>query len=87
MEPDHDSWRGWQFVGRHLVTPDRDRITAEVLAHLVHMHRIRLHFESVGLQAQATRAREKRHQEAQQAVKVVVVDLGAWKASHGLGAA
>jgi hypothetical protein len=90
MEPDHTSWAGWRFVGRHLVTPDRDRVNAETLAHLIHMWRIRAHFENGGLKSQAARARakrEKRLQGAPQAVKVVVVDLGAWKARHGLGAA
>lgn len=87
----HPDWRGWHFAGRHLVTPHRDRVTAETLAHLVHMHRVRLHFESgAGLATQAARARakrEKRLQGAQVAVKVIVVDLGAWKTRHGLGCA
>ena len=82
---DHPDWHGWHIVGRHLITPQRDKITPDVLAHLITMHKVRLHFESVaGLNAQAARSRRKRLQGAQQAVRVVVVDLGAWKAAHGL---
>lgn len=87
MDLPNEHWSGWRIAGRHLVTPGRNRISVEILEHLVHMHQIRLHFERTGLQAQAHAAKQRRIQRAQQAVRVVVVDLGAWKARHGLGAA
>lgn len=88
MAPDLPEWHGWYFVGQHLVTPTREKVSAHVLAHLITMHRIRVHFESVeGLHSQATRAKRKRHQGAQQTVRVIVVELGAWRSKHGLGCA
>lgn len=87
MEPDHSSWQRWYFKGRHLVTPAGDKISAEILEHLVTMHQVRLHFESVGLQAQATAARSRATKRRQQLVRVLVVDLDTWKRQRGLGAA
>lgn len=89
--PTDIEWSGWYFNGRHLVSPHRDYLSPSLLNHLVMMHRLRVHWESGdGLRAQASRARAKRQkrlQGAQVAVKVVVVDLGAWRARHGLSVA
>lgn len=86
----HGHWAGWRIAGNTLVTPDRDRVSSDELAHLIHMARIRAHFENGGLGSQARRARakrEKRLQGAQQTVRVVVVSLSAWKDRHGLSVA
>ena len=79
-------WRGWRVAGRCLVTPHRDRVSVDVLEHLVHMHAIRCHFERVGLAAQAAAARSRSVAREKRLVRVVVVDLAAWRAAHGLGA-
>lgn len=86
MELHHHSWSGWQASGRYLITPQRQKVTAEVLAHLIGMHETRLHFERVGLQAQARAARARQEKRAHQVVKVIVVSLADWKARHLPGA-
>lgn len=84
---DHEDWRGWRFAGRCLITPHRDRVSADVLAHLIHMHSIRCHYEREGLAAQARAVRARSAEKRQQLVRVVVVQLDDWKRSRGLGVA
>lgn len=87
MDLGNDHWQGWLVAGKHLVTPTRQRITAAELAHLVTMHRIRIHFETIGLQAQAKAARSRSAKRREQLVRVVVVDLDTWRRERGLGVA
>lgn len=84
---DHPSWHGWRFSGPHLVTPARERVSAELLAHLVHMHSLRRHHEERGLAYQAKRARARRAARRQQLVRVLVVNLEDWRGQHDGGAA
>lgn len=83
----HPDWMGWRVAGPELITPGRLRVHARTLEHLVHMHHTRLHFERVGLAAQARAAKEKRSARGQQLVRVVVVDLAQWRHRHGQGSA
>ena len=84
---EHPAWTGWRFRGDQLVTPGRQAVSARVLEHLVHMHHIRLHFERVGLQAQARAAEEKRSsRRGAGLVRVVVVSLADYRQGRGYSA-
>lgn len=87
VDPSNPNWHGWYLAGRHLVSPAGVKVTAEILEHLVAMHQVRLHFERVGLQAQAAAARSRGAKRRQQLVTIVVVDLATWREERGLGAA
>jgi len=83
----HPDWSGWRFDGPELVTPSRQRVNARVLEHLIAMHHTRLHFERVGLAAQARAAKEKRSaRRGRELVRVVVVDLARWRQDRGYSA-
>jgi len=83
----HPDWSGWRVAGHELVTPGRQRVNARVLEHLIAMHYTRLHFERVGLAAQARAAKEKRSAgRGRQFVRVVVIDLARWRQERGYSA-
>lgn len=86
MEFPDDHWQGWRIAGPELVTPGRQRVSARVLEHLIAMHHTRLHFERVGLGAQARAAKEKRSARRQQLVRVVVVNLADYQRGRGYSA-
>lgn len=79
---DHEEWIGWMFAGKHLVSPQRQRVTASVLEQLIGMHHARMHFETVGLKAQADAAKQRRRKRVRQVVKVLVIDLDDWRDGH-----
>ena len=72
----HPDWTGWRITGPDIITPGRQRVSARVLEHLIAMHHTRLHFERVGLAAQARAAKEKRSaRRGRELVRVVVVGV------------
>lgn len=72
------AWAGWSFSanGRHLVSPERDRITPERLRGL--LWRDAMELRRAGLRSRSEA--EKRVLRGR--VKVVVVDLADWHAKH-----
>lgn len=72
------SWAGWSFSanGRHLVSPDRDRITPERLAGLLWRNSMEL--RRAGLRSR----REAEKLVRRGTVKVVIVDLADWHLRH-----
>ena len=72
------AWAGWSFSanGRHLVSPDRDRITPERLAGL--LWRDAMELRRAGLRSR----REAEKPVLRGRVKVVVVELADWHARH-----
>lgn len=76
---EHPAWEGWRFAGREIVSPDRLRVPADVLRHLIHMHHVRLHHERVGLAAMARSAKEKRSAGRQVPTSPKIVPLAAWR--------
>lgn len=72
------SWSGWHFSanGRHLISPERDRITPERLAGLLWRNAMEL--RRAGLKSR----REAEKPVLRGRVKVVVVDLADWHAKH-----
>lgn len=72
------TWVGWSFSanGRHLVSPDRDRITPERLAGI--LWRDAMELRRAGLRSR----REAEKPVLRGRVKVVVVDLADWHARH-----
>lgn len=72
------AWAGWSFSanGKHLVSPDRDRITPERLAGI-------LWRDSMELRRAGLRSRREAEREIRRGpVKVVVVDFADWHARH-----
>lgn len=71
-------WTGWHFSdsGRHLISPDRQRITPERMAGI--LWRDAMELRRAGFASR--RAAEKRV--SQGCVKVVVVNLADWQAKH-----
>lgn len=71
-------WTGWHFSdnGRHLISPDRDRITPERLAGI--LWRDSMELRRAGLRSR----REAEKPVLQGRVKVVVVDLADWHARN-----
>lgn len=45
----HGPWLGWRIAGRYLITTDRERVPVHVLAQLIHMWMIRVHFDRQGV--------------------------------------
>lgn len=76
---EHPAWTGWRFAGREIVSPDRLRVSADVLRHLIHMHHIRLHHERVGLAARARAAKEKRSPGGHVATPPRIIPLATWR--------
>lgn len=72
------SWAGWSFSanGRHLVSPDRDRITPERLTGL--LWRDAMELRLAGLRSR----REAERPSKRGPVKVVIVELADWHATH-----
>jgi len=72
------AWAGWSFSanGRHLVSPDRDRITPERLAGI--LWRDSMELRRAGLHSR----REAEKPVRRGPVKVVVVDLADWHARN-----
>lgn len=72
------AWAGWHFSanGRHLVSPERDRITPERLAGI--LWRDAMELRRAGLKSR--REAEKRVRRGP--VKVVIVDLADWHARN-----
>ena len=74
--PSH--WNGWHFSasGRHLISPERDRITPERLAGL-------LWRDSMELRRAGLRSRREAEKPVRRGpVKVVIVDLADWHARN-----
>lgn len=73
-----DAWAGWGFSanGRHLMSPERHRITPERLAGL--LWRDAMELRRAGLKSR----REAEKRVLQGRVKVVVVDLADWHARN-----
>lgn len=71
-------WAGWAFSanGKHLLSPERDRITPERLAGL--LWRDAMELRRAGLRSR----REAEKPVLQGRVKVVVVDLADWHARN-----
>lgn len=71
-------WSGWSFSasGRHLLSPDRHRITPERLAGI--LWRDAMELRRAGLKSR----REAEKRVLQGKVKVVVVDLADWHARN-----
>ncbi|MCH2091610.1 MAG: hypothetical protein MK141_08565 [Pseudoxanthomonas sp.] len=72
------AWAGWSFSanGRHLISPERDRITPERLAGI-------LWRDSMELRRAGLRSRREAEKPVRRGpVKVVVVDLADWHARH-----
>jgi len=72
------AWAGWSFSanGKHLVSPDRDRITPERLAGI--MWRDSMELRRAGLRSR----REAETKARRGPVKVVIVELADWHAQH-----
>lgn len=72
------AWAGWSFSanGKHLVSPDRDRITPERLAGI--LWRDTMELRRAGLRSR----REAEKPVRRGTVKVVIVDLADWHARH-----
>lgn len=73
------AWAGWSFSanGKHLVSPDRDRITPERLAGI-------LWRDTMELRRACLRSRREAEKAVRRGpVKVVVVDLADWHARNG----
>lgn len=66
------NWCGWRLRGRHLVSPDGERITQERLSGLLWRDGMELRLAGYASRRAAEKARCKR-----QPVKVVIVELGA----------
>ena len=64
------AWHGWRLRGRHLVSPDGERITAERLSGLLWRDQLELRRAGYASRRRAEAARCDR-----QRVKVVVVEL------------
>jgi hypothetical protein len=73
----HGPWRGWRLAGRHLVSPDGDRITPE---------RMRGILARLELEARRDRARARAAARRSAPVKVVIVDLADYR-HQGVAAA
>lgn len=73
-----DAWAGWYFSdsGRHLISPERHRITPERLQGI--LWRDSMELRRAGLRSR----REAEKQVLRGRVKVVVVDLADWHAKH-----
>ena len=73
-----EQWSGWSFSGsgRHLVSPDRQKITPERLAGL--LWRDAMELRRAGLRSR----REAEKPVRRGPVKVVVVDLADWHARN-----
>ncbi|MFT3668357.1 MAG: hypothetical protein QM795_07195 [Pseudoxanthomonas sp.] len=72
------AWAGWSFSanGKHLVSPDRDRITPERLAGI--LWRDSMELRRAGLRSRREAEKNIRHVP----VKVVVVDFADWHERH-----
>jgi hypothetical protein len=73
-------WRGWKLRGRHLVSPDGDRLSPERLAGLVWRDSMELRLAGFTSRRKAERAKQG------PTVRVVVVDLHEYR-ERGLAAA
>lgn len=81
--PDHDfteDWYGWRLRGRHLVSPDGERLTQERLSGLLWRDGMELRLAGYASRRAAEKARSKR-----QMIKVVIVELGTLR-HHGTSA-
>jgi hypothetical protein len=65
-----DDWQGWRLRGRHLVSPDGERITTERLLGLLWRDQLELRRAGYASRRRAEAARRDR-----QPVKVVIVEL------------
>lgn len=74
----HGPWRGWRMAGLHLVAPDGTRLSPERLKGLA----FRAAAEERLATARARNASRKAKSGRRELVKVVVVDLGDWRARH-----
>lgn len=72
------AWSGWSFSanGKHLVSPDRDRITPERLAGI--LWRDTMELRRAGLRSR----REAEKKIRRGPVKVVIVDIADWHARN-----
>lgn len=75
-----DDWTGWRLRGRHLVSPDGERITQERLSGLLWRDQLELRRAGYASRRRAEAARCNR-----QRVKVVVVELSQLRL-HGVAA-
>lgn len=76
-------WYGWRLKGRHLVSPDGDRLTPERLRGLIYRD-----LQELRLAGFASRRKAEAGQRAAKygpRIKVVIVDLADYRA-HGLAA-
>ena len=69
-----DDWRGWRVRGRHLISPDGERITPERLNGLLWRDQLELRRAGYASRRRAEAARRDR-----QPVKVVIVELAAFR--------
>lgn len=75
-----DEWYGWRLRGRHLVSPDGERITRERLDGLLWRDAMELRLAGYASRRKAEQGRAKR-----QMVKVVIVELSELRC-RGVGA-
>lgn len=76
-------WYGWRLRGRHLVSPDGQRITAERLRGLLWRDASELRL--AGYASRRTAEQAQRAARYGPKIKVVVIDLADYRA-HGLAA-
>lgn len=76
-------WYGWRLRGRHLVSPDGQRITAERLRGLLWRDTSELRL--AGYASRRTAEQAQRAARYGPKIKVVVIDLADYRA-HGLAA-
>lgn len=76
-------WYGWQLCGRHLVSPDRQRLTRERLASLLFCDELEL--RRAGFVSRRAAEANRRARQYQSRVKVIVVDLVDLRV-HGMAA-
>lgn len=76
-----DEWTGWRLRGRHLISPDGDRLTPERLKGIVWRESMELRRAGFASRRKADAGSSRR-----QLVKVVVIDLDTYRL-RGIGAA
>lgn len=79
----HSDWQGWRIVGRTLIDPHGQKITAERLRGLLWRDEMELRLAGYASRARAEKA--ARSPQYGPKIKVVVIDLADYRA-HGVAA-
>lgn len=78
-----DDWGGWRLRGRHLVSPEGQRITRERLIGL--LWRDELELRRAGYASRRLAEQRRQSSAYQPRIKVIVIDLGEYRL-NGLSA-